>query len=242
MKIPTIRGLIDRRILVNFRIAPALLTNILPKPFRPQIVNGFGVAGICLIRLAQVRLKWMPAWMGVSSENAAHRIAVEWDTASGVRTGVFVPRRDTSSRLNSMAGGRIFPGVQNRAHFDVDETEDDYRIGMQSIDKTASVSVECQRSAAMPDDSIFRTIDDASRFFKAGSLGYSPQRTNRVYDGMELKTFTWSLEPLSVSQVESSFFEDRCRFPVGSVTFDNALLMRGIEHEWHSGSPICCKD
>ncbi len=235
MRIPIIRGLIDRRILVNFRIAPALLSNILPKPFRPQIVNGFGVAGICLIRLTQIRLKWMPDFMGVSSENAAHRIAVEWDTKSGVRTGVFVPRRDTSSLFNSIAGGRIFPGVQNRAHFDVEEVDDHYRIGMRSLDRTASVFLECQRTATMPDNSIFRTIEDASRFFKAGALGYSPQKTNRVFDGMELKTFTWSLEPLAVSRVESSFFDDRNRFPVGSVTFDNALLMRGIEHEWHSG-------
>jgi len=33
--------------------------------------------------------------------------------------------------------------------------------------------------------------------------------------------------------VESSFFEDRALFPPGSVEFDCALLMRGIEHEWH---------
>ena len=30
------------------------------------------------------------------------------------------------------------------------------------------------------------------------------------------------------------FFEDENLFPKGSVTFDNALLMTHIEHEWHS--------
>jgi hypothetical protein len=33
--------------------------------------------------------------------------------------------------------------------------------------------------------------------------------------------------------VESRFFEDRALFPSGSVAFDCALLMRGIDHEWH---------
>ena len=36
--------------------------------------------------------------------------------------------------------------------------------------------------------------------------------------------------------MRSSFFEDESLFPRGSVGFDCALLMRGIEHEWH-GKP-----
>ena len=111
VRIPTIRGTIDRRILANFRVDPDVLAKILPSPFRPQTVNGFGIAGICLIRLKHIRPKGFPAWLGISSENAAHRIAVEWDADGELRSGVFIPRRDTSSILNAMAGGRIFPGV-----------------------------------------------------------------------------------------------------------------------------------
>ena len=39
-------------------------------------------------------------------ENAAHRIAVEWDDGGTIRTGVYIPRRDSSSYLNVLAGGR----------------------------------------------------------------------------------------------------------------------------------------
>ena len=83
MRIPTIRGSIDRRILANFRVDPEVLATILPSPFRPQTVNGFGIAGICLIRLKHIRTKNFPAFLGISSENAAHRIAVEWDAEGG---------------------------------------------------------------------------------------------------------------------------------------------------------------
>ena len=69
MRIPTIRGLIDRRVLVNFRVEPDVLSAILPTPFRPQIVNGFGIAGICLIRLKHIRPKFLPPIIGISSEN-----------------------------------------------------------------------------------------------------------------------------------------------------------------------------
>jgi len=43
-----------------------------------------------------------------------------------------------------------------------------------------------------------------------------------------------------VERVESSFFEDKSRFPPGTVKFDCALLMRDIEHEWHSREPLVC--
>jgi hypothetical protein len=31
-------------------------------------------------------------------------------------------------------------------------------------------------------------------------------------------------------------------FPKGSIEFDCALLMRGIEHEWHGVPDLCCAD
>jgi hypothetical protein len=37
--------------------------------------------------------------------------------------------------------------------------------------------------------------------------------------------------PLAVESVAASFFEDE--LPEEAVTFDNALLMRDIGHEWH---------
>ncbi len=240
MRIPIIRGTIDRRILVNFRVDPDVLRPILPPPFRVQLVGGFGVAGICLIRLKSIRPKMLPAFVGIGSENAAHRIAVEWDEAGETKCGVYIPRRDTSSLLNTLAGGRLFPGVHRRAKFDVRETAKEFHVDMRSLDGSAHVLVEGTVTDHLPADSVFASVDEASKFFAAGSLGYSPQRSAMALDGLELRAFRWQVEPLDVTRVESSFFEDREKFPAGSVTFDNALLMRGIEHEWHGRETLCC--
>jgi hypothetical protein len=51
MRIPVMRGVIERRILANFHVVPEAISRILPEPFRPQLVNGYAIAGICLIRL-----------------------------------------------------------------------------------------------------------------------------------------------------------------------------------------------
>ena len=79
MRIPIIRGIIDRRILANYHVDPDVMARILPPPFRPKLVNGYAIGGICLIRLKGLRPRFFPFPLGIQSENAAHRIAVEWE-------------------------------------------------------------------------------------------------------------------------------------------------------------------
>jgi len=233
MRIPVISGLIDRRILVNYRVDPDLLQTVLPQPFRPKIVNDVGIAGICLIRLKHIRPAGFPGTVGVSSENAAHRIAVEWDEDGHSREGVYIPRRDTSSRLNMLMGGRVFPVIQHHAHFEVNEHDDQYRIRIDSDDHETHVAVDAALASLLPSGSVFESVSAASTFFENGAIGYSPAASKELH-GIELRSFNWKIEPLAVTRVESSFFDDRRQFPAGSVEFDCALLMRGIAHEWHA--------
>src|ERR1051325_9010231 len=141
MQIPIIRGVIDRRILVNFRVDADVLVRQLPAPFRPKIVQGKGMAGVCLIRLKNIRPRFLPSYFGISSENAAHRIAVEWDQDGETKEGVFIPRRDTSSRLNTLVGGRLFPGVHHHARFTVHETAERFDIALRSDDDGMQLSL-----------------------------------------------------------------------------------------------------
>jgi hypothetical protein len=122
MKIRIIHGLIDRRILINFTADQNVVKQIIPAPFRPKIYKEKAIVGICLIRLKNIKPKGFPNFMGVSSENGAHRIAVEWDENEQLQEGVFIPRRDTSLRLNTLVGGRLFPGRHYLAKFNVKVT------------------------------------------------------------------------------------------------------------------------
>jgi hypothetical protein len=58
-------------------------------------------------------------------------------------------------------------------------------------------------------------------------------------DGLILKTKQWHVEALTVSEVFSSYYTDETKFPKGSVTYDHALIMRNIEHEWHAAAEMC---
>src|SRR5215510_2031778 len=114
MRLPVIQGTIGRRILANFRVDPEVMQREIPPRFRPKLHKGQAIAGICLIRLEHVRPRAMPEIVGLSSENAAHRVAVTWVENNQEREGVFISRRDTDSRMNHLLGGRIFPGEHCR--------------------------------------------------------------------------------------------------------------------------------
>jgi len=241
LPLPAMRGVIDRRMLLNFRCEPAALQRCLPAPFRPKLVHGWGLAGICLLRLNELRPRWISTPLGLRSENAAHRIAVEWDETGQRREGVFIPRRDTDLRLKHLAGSRLFPGVHHFARFDVCESPNRFKLDMRSEDGEARVRVIARVAEAWPGASVFANLEEASAFFAAGSLGWSVGNEPGELDGLELRSFGWHMEPLIVERVESSFFDNMNGFRLGTVQFDSALLMRGIQHEWHArGQMLCC--
>ncbi|WP_291052885.1 MULTISPECIES: DUF2071 domain-containing protein [unclassified Empedobacter] len=237
MKIPTIYGIIERRMLINFCVESHYIETILPQPFRPKLYKGKAIAGICLIRLKDIKPKGLPDFVGVNSENAAHRIAVEWEENGVTKEGVYIPMRDTSLKLNTLVGGRVFPGKHYFAKFNVIEENDNYHLDFTSSDDTR-IEIDAKKSVEFNLNSIFETLNEVSKFFENGSVGYSPNGNN--FEGLKLETYNWGVEPLEVLHVKSSFFENETIFLKGSVQFDNAILMTNIEHEWKSLEKIKC--
>lgn len=234
MRLPRLRGEVERRLLVNYRVDPEVAQRLLPPPFRPQLVDGCAVAGICLIRLGQIRPAGVPRWAGLRSENAAHRVAVEWDDRAGRQAGVYIPRRDSDSWLNVALGGRVFPGEHHRARFDVSENDDSIRVAYTATDGTAQVDVAVRLTGQLAGSALFDNLAQASAFFERGSVGYSATRLPSQYDGLQLRTSAWQVEPAVIAKAYSSFFEDRSTFPAGTATIDCALVMRKVPVEWLS--------
>lgn len=234
MRLPVINGLIRRRLLVNFRVEAEIMSRFLPPPFRPKLHCGHAIAGICLIRLEGIRPEWLPRFCGISSENAAHRIAVLWDDASGdTREGVFIPRRDTGSWLNHFAGGRIFPGEHHLADFSVTDDGSCISMSIDSRDGLMAIRLLAHESDSLPESSCFKSLAESSAYFEGGSVGFSVTRDCCRLDGIRLQTDGWQVRPLAVEHVESSFFANESIFPAGTVTFDHALVMRDLNHQWH---------
>ncbi|MEZ0370951.1 MAG: DUF2071 domain-containing protein [Candidatus Sericytochromatia bacterium] len=239
MKIPALKGLIRRRLLVNFRAEPEVIAPILPKPFRPKLQAGQAIVGVCLIRLEQIRPAALPLAWGIFSENAAHRIAVEWEDEAGLtQQGVFIPRRDTNSWMNHLAGGRLFPGQHHLAAFRVHQQEDAIDFAMQSHDHQVEVRLAGKVSQNLPASSCFADLDEASAFFAGGCLGYSLRHDSPRLDGLWLRTQEWRVDALELEHVFASWYQRSKDFPRDSIHYDHTLLMRNIRHEWHAAEEL----
>jgi hypothetical protein len=238
MRLPKVHGTIKRRLLVNYRVDPAVMQRHLPAPFRPKLHDGCAIAGICLIRLENIRPRRFPKLVGLSSENAAHRIAVVWKDAAGSHEGVYIPRRDTGSLVNHLAGGRLFPGEHQRATFDVVEDGRQVALHMRSADGLIEIDVVAHTVDQLPSSSRFNSVTEASAFFESGGVGYSVTSSKHRLDGVVLTTESWKVEPLEVEQARSTYFANPSMFPPGSIAVDCGLLMRNIPHEWETAKEM----
>lgn len=233
---PVIEGMIARRVLLNYWIEPEVARRLVPQPLEPVIVNGFAVAGMCLIRLEKLRPKGMPAALGFSSENMAHRIAIRYPTSNGMRDGVFVWRRDTDSLLAVRLGGVVFPGVNRDAEFRIDERRDadDESLEMQVLTADGAADVSFRMSAAeWKWTLLFPRFADVCGFFERGDCGFSCALRGDALEGLCMRTLKWEMSPVQVQGLRSAFYENEKMFPRGSAGFDSAVVMRGIPHEWH---------
>ncbi|WP_018970217.1 DUF2071 domain-containing protein [Rubritalea marina] len=230
-----VTGIIDHRILLNFRIDPEIMDKQLPPQFTPKIVHGYAIGGICQVSLSEMRPKGMPAISGTNSHNAAHRIAVE--TSQG--EGVYVLRRDTSSWLNTVAGGRLFPGIHSKAHFDIAQANGHYSVKITDSNNDPIMSIRGEVARELPNGSIFHSTQEVSDFFKTGNIGWSPRGNDSDFDTIELQTKEWDMEPLHLEESFSSYFSDTNKFPSGSVEFDSGMIMRNLKHSWIARDRLC---
>jgi Uncharacterized conserved protein (COG2071) len=224
---------IERRLLVNYRIDPEVVMRLLPAPFRPQLVSGNAVGGVCFLRLASLRPAHLPFVLGSRTENVAHRFAVEWDDDQGTQVGVFVPRRDTSSRLTAMVGDKLFPGAYHLARFKVQEHASELCIGVDSRDSTLELSVSAREVPSIGGE-LFGSLEESLAFFRQGSLGFSPSGAAGRLVGVRLLSKSWEGRPVSVDHMVSSVFDDDQMFPRGSCTLDSALVMRDLPVRWRN--------
>jgi len=241
VRAPVLAAEVERRLLLTWRADPDVVSRLLPQPFRPQLVDGAAVVGVCCIRLGAVRPQGLPAAVGLRAENAAHRVAVAWDAPEGERTGVWIPQRHTGSRVVALAGGRLFPGRHGRARFDVAETADRVRVAVTAGDGTA-LAADVEVVPELVGSALFADLDAASRFFEAGSTGWSAAPAAHGgrgvpdgpgdHDGMRLETDAWRVEAGRAREVRSSLYDDTGVLPPGAAVFDHALLMRRVPVTW----------
>jgi hypothetical protein len=230
--LPRLEGMIARRLLLNYRADPALVQRLIPKPLQVVVRKDAAVVGVCLIRLEHLRVKGLPPLVGMTAENMAHRVAVRFPIPEGWQDGVFIWRRHSNRCFMERLGGRLFPGVHERAGFKVMEWKHALAIAVQTKRHDADVEFAGDDTTVWQPTALFETPAEASRFFERGDCGLSCSLRGEALEGVRLRTLRWEMVPLVARSLHSTFYQGTGLFPQGSVEFDCALVMRGVPHEW----------
>jgi hypothetical protein len=235
--ITKLEGTIARRILLNYWLEPEVARRLVPEPFQVVIRNGFAVAGICLLRLQDLRPAGLPQATGLTSENMAHRIAVRYpaeeDGARVMREGVYIWRRDTGSALATRLGGLLFPGTFRDAEFRVVD-EEELRFEVFTEDGAADLRLRAVPAVEWKWTLLFSRLADVCGFFQRADCGFHTTLRGDKLEGQRLLQQRWEMAPLAVSELHAAYYQNEARFPQGSVGFDSAVIMRGIPHYWQA--------
>ena len=222
MRIIPVRGVIERRLLVIYRLDPDVAKGLLPAPFRTRLTSGYAVAGIALAHLGRLRPAGLPPVTGLSRESATHGIAVEWESPRSLHTGVFVVHRDSAGTVP----GRHF---RRAPMFTVEERTDGLRVAYSSRDRAVQVDVDVSLATALEGSALFRDVRAAARFLeldganRAAGAAWTPQPR-----GIKLSAGDGCISAARVRTAASSIFANTSVFPPGSVHLDSALVLRDL--------------
>jgi hypothetical protein len=221
-----LRGRVRRRLLLNAVVDPGEAADRLPPGLRPHVFEEGTVVGCCLLDVAHVRPAGLPAIAGRRLRAAAHRISAEWEDASGATVvGVYVPMRHTDARAAVAAGGRLFPGVHERASVDIVSsdahlswssrpTRDPHGLGVR-----VAVTVPADAPTAQSDDAVAATC-------LAATIGISPDH-NGLLEAARMELADRSAVAVTIDDLDSAFMRS---FATARLT--TSFLMRGAPVTW----------
>ena len=218
MRFAPVRGVIERRLIVIYRLDPKVAKELLPPPWQARLIGGYAVAGIALAHLGRLRPAGLPPVAGLARESVTHGIAVEWESSRSLHNGVFVTHHD------SAAAGR--GRLRRASRFTVDERTDGLRVTYTGRDRTVRVDVDVSLVASLEGSALFPDVRAAMRFLELDSSGgaaWGPPRK-----GLRLSAADRSIGAARVLSATSTVFANTSVFPPGSVHLDSALLMRDL--------------
>ena len=241
MRIPLIHGVIDRRILVNFRVAP----------------EGPCARPACALPPKAGRRTWDCGDMSnpppkPSAEVSAPVYGVllgERGTPHCGSTGTMMEgpvKASTSHEETRPRASILWLGVAFFLAFTTMPASKCLRVRIGIRWAWIATTVRPVSSSlgtnliASPHPRYFTPCRKPQIFLSAGRWVIPPPLNPGAFDGLELRSYSWGVSPLAVERVESNFFSDQIWFPPGSVEFDCALLMRDIEHEWQAQDDLYC--
>lgn len=216
--ISSLRGRVQCRYLMVYRVDPAVAAPLLPEGSSPHVFRGSTLIVLCYTHLVGASSRLLPRWLRGQSDHLAWRIPVVRD---GVR-GVWIPRRDTSSWVSVRFSGALSQGTYHLARFELEDGEGRLRLRVSAGGE--EVLYLAAEHAGELRGSLFSTTRQAHEYLAEAGAVNPPDPLAPALDRLDVGTGN-TVEPLLVRELRIPRFEDVGLFPRGSVEFDCCLRL-----------------
>jgi hypothetical protein len=233
----TMRGVIDRCVLLNYRTPVSSVERFVPRGLRLRTKGGFAFWNVVVCRVHRMRHALAPAALGITYCHVAYRLLVEAELAdSSVVSGLHFIRSDANNGLVGLGGNIMSDFRFHGALIDITQTDTRFTAtgrshdGVGNFDLTARDKPAVKLSAGSP----FQSRTEAAEFLKYTPVGLAPNRAGSALRLSEVlrNESAWHSTPLEVDRQFFAFFHSARQ---KAVTLELAERVEPIDYRWRIG-------
>jgi len=219
-----LRGRIEQRYLLVYRVDPAAAAPLLPDDSTPLVYRGSTLVTLCLTR-QEAPWNRIVSWPRRTRDHMAWRVPVE--RGDPPRRAVWVARRETSSWLAARFSGALTRGTYRHARFAMRDDGARIDLAVALGGGTEVLSLRARRTGELR-GSIFATARQAHEYLAFAGPVHPPDPLAPMLDRLDVGD-GWSVEPLEVETMHVPRFEDLGLFPEGTVEFDSLFQLTQVQ-------------
>jgi len=222
--ITDLRGRIERRYLVVYRVDPDAAALLVPTGAHPLEYHGATLVSLCYTRLAAARSPLLPRSLRSARHHLAWRIPIQ--KGEEARRGVWVPRRETSSWLSARCSGALSRSEYHQARFELNDDDASLQLTVLRHPDELVLSLRARRGGELR-GSIFATPRQAREYMAGDGPVTPPDPLAPLLDRLHVED-DCTLEPLAVDEVHVPGFEDGVLLPAESADFDSLFCVTPV--------------
>ncbi len=231
-------GILEDTILLNFRTDVEVVKRLLPSPFEPRLVDGFGLVGILLFKMRDLECERNIGLPTFSSEHVLYRIAVTWQQGGRRYHGMYILRHEVNTRLPIRQTRRgLFPLAAIPVTWRRMPWSGSFEWTLKNRNRLR-LEIGARLSRKFPVESVFESLEAASDFFARERAAVAPRYQKTVFANTHFLPLNWSLKPLHIHQLKTDFSQLENLFPKGSIFFDSGLIWLQMPCRWQEGPEI----
>lgn len=231
-------GVLENTVLLNFRTDAEVLRRLLPSPFEPRLVDGYGLVGILLFTMKDLTCETTMGFPSPPSDHVLYRIAVSWKQGGRTFHGMYLLRHEVNTRLPVRQRRRgLFPvaGIPVRWHKGSVSSSIEWTLKNKAKTK---LHMKAKISSSFSGGSVFRSLEEASDFFATERAAIAPRFQKSIFSNTHFLPLQWPVQPLFVQKLTTDVDQLHNLFPQGQIFFDSGLIWPKIPCKWQEGHEI----